>query len=319
MKNCLFCLLFIPLLSFGQLNNHSFNDSFLKTNSEIPVEGNKLDMKFNTSVVYNAIPDGYHITYTWTFIAKNTEELDAKTLKKKAELETPLLGIGCLPSDIVLELVSLDPIYDFNTADTLDPKGFKVTENIRLTVDSFAYLPFVAITFNKAGIYDCIHAEAFVKNAEPIYAKMNDQLVVLVNQKKKLCKELGANLEGTVVHVHKQETVHYPSDRYLKSILRNAQFYHHAGQQNSQLALMRTVDVEAYYEYNLKQVDYVFFPENTEPVIQFYTYLITDYHKESTEEEIRKKIAEEMEQKKKPVTKSVFTIDEQGNFKKLEL
>lgn len=308
-------------LSFGQLDNRAYND--LRNSSvngyEITINGDAQNMILSTEVIYNAIPDGYQITYTTSFIANSVEKTEELLGKKADSLVKAVAEIGLTRRDIVFDIVSLDPIFDFRQTDSLPPAGYKITENIVFNVTDFSRIPRLSEICLKYGIYDLINAQAYLNDSKPIYEKMNDKLVELVNQKKKLCKDLGADIDRAKVKIARYSDTYYPSERYLKSIIQNPHFYKHHVSQNSTLSLNRSVDVDNYFDYNLKQVDFVFNPNNTQPVIQFYYKLVTEYVAPSTEEEIRKKVAEELQSKEKAKTKAIYTLDENGNLKKVEL
>lgn len=307
--------------SFGQLDNRNYNDlrNASVNGSEITISGNVQNMIISTEVIYNAIPDGYQIAYTTSFIARSVEKTEELLSKKSDSLVKAVAEIGLTRKDVVFDVIALDPIFDFRQTDSLPPVGYKVTENIVFNVAEFSKIPRLAEICLKFGIYDLINAQAYLNDSKPIYEKMNDKLVELVNQKKKLCRELGANIDNAKVKITRQSDTYYPSERYLKSILQNPSFYKHHLSQNSTLSLNRNVDVDHYFDYNLKQVDFVFNPDNTQPVIQFYYRLVTEYATPDTEAEIRKKVEEELKSKEKAKTKAIYTIDEKGNLNKVEL
>ena len=322
MKNLLLTLILsFGTIVYGQLDNHKYNDFKNGSNigSETNISGNVHGMTISTEVIYNAVPDGYQITFTTSFIANSVSKTEELLSEKSDSLVKAMSEIGLTKKDIIFDIIALDPIFDFKQSDSLEPSAYKVTENIVFNVNDFSKIPRLAEICLKFGIYDLINAQAYLNDSKPISAQMNDKLVELVNQKKKLCKELGANIDGAKVHITRTIDTYYPSERYLRSFIQNANFYKHHLSQNSTLSLNRNVDVDNYFDYNLKQVDFVFNPNNTQPVIQFYYKLVTEYVTPDTEAEMRKKIEEEYKEKEKTKTKSVFTVDENGNFKKLEL
>ena len=306
---------------FGQLDNRTYND--LRNSSvsgyETNITGDAHGMTISTEVIYNAIPDGYQLTYTTSFIANSVEKTEELLSKKSDSLVKAVSEIGLTRKEVVFDVIALDPVFDFQRTDSIAPIGYKVTENIVFNVTDFSKIPRLAEICLKHGIYDLINAQAYLTDSKPIYAQMNDKLVELVNQKKKLCKDLGANIDNAKVKIARHSDTYYPSERYLKSIIQNPGFYKHHLSQNSTLSLNRAVDVDNYFDYNLKQVDFVFHPDNTQPVIQFYYKLVTEYVTPDTEAEIRKKIEEELKAKEKSKTKSIYTVDEEGNLNKVEL
>ena len=227
--------------------------------------------------------------------------------------------IGLQAGDVVFDIIALDPVFDFQQRDSIAPSGFKVTENIVFNIKDFSKIPRLAEICLHEGLYDLINAQAYLEDAKPIYEEMNTKMVELVNQKKKLCKGLGANIDNAKVIITQLSDTYYPSERYLKSILQNARFYQHHLSQNSSLAMNRTVEIDNYFDYNLKQADFVFNPNNTQPVIQFYSQVVTEYVTPDTEEEIRKKVEEELKAKNNSKPQVIYTIDGDGNLKKIDL
>lgn len=321
MKTILLFPLILSTQSFGQLDNRNYNDQRNSSVNgyELTISGDKHYMTISTEVIYNAIPDGYQIAYTTSFIANSVEATEALLSGKSDSLVKAVTEIGLTRKDVVFDVIALDPIFDFKYTDSVAPIGYKVTENIVFNVTDFSKIPQLAEICLKHGIYDLINAQAYLNDSKPIYEKMNDKLVELVNQKKKLCKDLGADIDHAKVKISRHSDTYYPSERYLKAMIQNPSFYKHHVSQNSTLSLNRSVDVDNYFDYNLKQVDYVFYPNNTQPVIQFYYKLVTEYVTPDTEAELRKKIEEELKEKEQPKTKAIYTIDEKGNLNKVEL
>ena len=87
MKHTVSLFIFIICISLdlkSQVINQSFNHSTEFSNNQkqsISVSGNQL--KINTRIIYNALPDGYHITYTQTEISETIENLEEITIKKR--------------------------------------------------------------------------------------------------------------------------------------------------------------------------------------------------------------------------------------------
>jgi hypothetical protein len=88
----------------------------------------------------------------------------------------------------------------------------------------------------------------------------------------------------------------------------------HNSEQNSSLNLQRKVDVDSYYDFNLKNADFVFNSDNNQPVVQFYTQLTCNFIKTDTEAELLEKIKKE--ESLKP-TKEFYMIDKEGKLIKI--
>lgn len=316
----LICLI-VQGISFSQIDNQNYNQTrnIALGGVEKNIHGDVHNMTIITEVIYNAVPDGYQITYTKSFIAKTVEDTEKLLSMKSDSIVNAVKEIGLQAGDVVFDIIALDPVFDFQQRDSIAPSGFKVTENIVFNIKDFSKIPRLAEICLHEGLYDLINAQAYLEDAKPIYEEMNTKMVELVNQKKKLCKGLGANIDNAKVIITQLSDTYYPSERYLKSILQNARFYQHHLSQNSSLAMNRTVEIDNYFDYNLKQADFVFNPNNTQPVIQFYSQVVTEYVTPDTEEEIRKKVEEELKAKNNSKPQVIYTIDGDGNLKKIDL
>lgn len=314
------CLMFSSN-SISQIDNQNYNTSrnLSLSGVEKNIHGDIHNMTIVTEVIYNAIPDGYQITYTKSFIAKTIEQTEELLSMKSDSIVNAVKEIGLMEEDVIFDVIALDPIFDFQQRDSIAPSGFKVTENIVFNVKDFSKIPRLAEICLHQELYDLINAQAYLEDAKPIYEEMNNKMVELVNQKKKLCKGLGANIDNAKVTITQLSDTYYPSERYLKSILQNARFYQHHLSQNSSISMNRSVEVDNYFDYNLKQADFVFNPNNTQPVIQFYSQVVTEYVTPDTEEEIRKKVEEELKAKNNSKPQVIYTIDGDGNLKKIDL
>jgi len=60
--------------------NKQYNQEHNKSifNNENEIVATATDISIITKVIYNAIPDGYHITYTTSFIGKSVKDVEAK-------------------------------------------------------------------------------------------------------------------------------------------------------------------------------------------------------------------------------------------------
>ena len=182
----LICLI-APGISFSQIDNQNYNETRNPSlgGVEKNIHGNVHNMTIVTEVIYNAIPDGYQVTYTKSFIAKTIEQTEELLSIKADSIVNAVKEIGLLENDVVFDVIALDPIFDFQQRDSIAPSGFKVTENIVFNVKDFSKIPRLAEICLHEGLYDLINAQAYLEDAKPIYEEMNNKMVELVNQKKK--------------------------------------------------------------------------------------------------------------------------------------
>ncbi len=268
-----------------------------------------------TKVIYNAIPDGYHLTYTTAFIGKTVEEVEAKMTKKIDSLTNKVSALQISKKDVVADVIALDPIFDFNLDDQT-PIGYKVVENITFNIKNISVVREVAKICLDFKIYDLINAQAYFLNSKSVYDSLANKTIQILNMKKKLCSDIGWTFSDGKPSFTKFKDVYYPSEHYLNSYIRNASLYKHHISQNSTINMERKVDVDSYYSLNLKNADFVFNPNSTGPVIQFYYQLNYGFTKKDTEAEMREKIKKEQEKKQE---KMFYIIDKNGNLKKVEM
>lgn len=310
----LVCILFMTNLN-AQVINKTFNATKpIAMTSNFEIDAQDLTTTIVVDVIYNAVPDGYLLTYTTTFIGKNIEDVELKANKRMDDLILAINPLKVLPSDVTVDIISLDPIFDFNKSDSISPSGYRITQNITINfkdINSIGKLTKICLEY---GIYDLTNAQAYVLNTDKIHDSLDLKAVEILNQKKKLCENVGVSLSGGKIHFNNFKDVYYPSEKYLKSYISNSTYFSHNASQNSSINLQRKVDVDNYYDYNLKNADFVFNSNNNEPVIQFYTQLQYVYKKVDTEDEIREKIRKEEE--KKP-SKEFYMINEKGELVKI--
>ncbi|MFI5148182.1 MAG: SIMPL domain-containing protein [Bacteroidia bacterium] len=318
---CLFTLILCSgIPGMAQLVNKAYNNqrngSMPGAEKEIVAEENTIAI--TTKVIYNAIPDGYHVTYTKSFIGKSVADVEQQMNRKADSLIRAARKLSISEKDIVVDIVSLDPIFNFNQNDsTLNiPLGYKISENITFNIKTIDAIRELSHTCLEYGIYDMIGAQAYLEDSKKIYDSLSAKAVQVLDMKKKLCTQIGWAFTGGKVTFTKTKDVYYPSERYLNAYITNAGLYKHHLSQNSTIRMERTVDVDNYYDMNLKDADFVFNASKTCPVIQFYYQLNYSYNKVDTEEEMRNKIKKEMETKKDPV---FYMIDKNGVLKKIEL
>lgn len=293
--------------------NQERNKNFFSNENEIVATHNTINIV--TKVIYNAIPDGYHITYTTSFIGKSVQDVEEKMNTKIDKLLEKVKSLKLSRKDIVVDVISLDPLFDFNQSDTM-PIGYKIAENITFNIKSISVIRELSKTCLDFGIYDLIDAQAYLDNSKVIYDSLSEKTVEILNMKKKLCTDIGWTFAGGKTAMTKFKDVFYPTERYLNSYIQNATLYKHHVSQNSTMNMDRKVDVDNYFNLNLKDADFVFNANTTSPVIQFYFQLNYTYTKTDTEAEMRDKIRKEEEKKQ---DKLFYIIDKTGNLKKVEM
>ena len=318
MKNLTFSLtMLIGVVANCQVINKHYNQDCNKNffNNENEIVATENSVSIVAKVIYNAIPDGYHVTYTTSFIGKNVDDVENKMNKKIDSLIKKVSNLKIANKDIMPDVIGLDPIFDFNKEESA-PIGYKITENITFNIKSISTIRELSKTCLEFGIYDLITAQAYLNDSKIIYDSLDAKTVQVINAKKKLCNDIGWTFAGGKTTLTKFKDVYYPNERYINSYISNSTLYKHTISQNSTVSMERKVDVDNYFNFNLKDADFVFNAKATNPVIQFYYQLNYVFIKKDTESEMREKIKKEEEKKQDKV---FYIIDKTGELKKIEM
>jgi uncharacterized protein YggE len=309
-------LLSATLFEFSaQTINKTYNNSVpILKNNQYEIKGDESHVTIQVDVIYNAIPDGYIITYTTTFIGTSIADVELKANQKMDEMVVALKAVEVTPKDLTIDVISIDPIFNFEASDQVHPEKYRITQNVSINIrdiNLIGKLTKICLSYN---LYDIISAQAYLLNTDAIQDSLDHKSIEILNQKKELCENVGLQLKNGKIEFSNYKDVFYPSEKYLKSYITNSTYYSHNSSQNSSLNLERRVEIDNYYDFNLKQADFVFNANNNQPVIQFYSQIIYGYQKKDTEEEMREKILKEAESKP---TKEFYMIDKDGNLVKI--
>lgn len=318
-------MLSLWLISVFNLNSQIINKQInqsknLKMNlGETEINANELNTSIITKVLYNAIPEGYYVTFTTTFIGKSINEVDSiMNLKIDSLISKVVLSkiLKMNKKDIVIDLIALDPVFNFNASKDSLPMGYKITQNITFNVKNISFIPHISKTCLDYHIYDLLEVQPYIGNTDLIYDSLAKKTIDILDEKKKLVTAVGISLKTGSISCTNYKDVFYPSERYLHSYIKNLSLYKHDLTQNSEINMERNVDVNHLYNLNLKDADFVYNANATGPVIQFYYQLNYNYVKKDTEAEMREKIRKE--EASKP-DKVYYILDKEGKLKKVDL
>ena len=308
----------ISLTLNSQLANQSFNHSTEFANNQkqsISVSGNKL--KINTRVIFNAVPDGYHITYTQTEISKTIEDLEKITINKKNSLIKDIKKLNIKVKDLVIDAIGLDPIFSINPDSNYHnkPSGYKSTHNFTFKIDELARVDQLTKICFDHNIYDLIDIVPFIKNTKNIEDSLSKKAVAILNSKKQLAQEIGFQLQDGKPFFEKNKNIIYPSERYIKSYISNSSLFKHHISENANINYNRKVEIDAYYNLDLRDADYVFNSHEVKPVIQFIYEINYGFNKRDREEEARNLENQKIESQKR---KTIFILDKNGKMREVK-
>lgn len=313
MKKAAILFSFIGLNVSAQVLNKHYNQLAIQSQGEDDVIATEKSINIITKVLYNAVPDGYHVTFTKSFIGKTVEDVELETNSLVDRLLKTLHPLNISSKDVVLDVIALDPIFNMNINEPAasTPSGYKVTENITFNIKSISTIAPLSKKCLDFGIYDLINTEAYLKDSKIIYDSLSAKAIELLDMKKKSSTNIGWSFSGGVATFRKNKDVLYPSERYLTSFSKNNRFYQHQVSQNTTIDMKRELDVDNYFNLNLKDADFIFHSDKTEPVIQFYYSLDYTYTLKEPESKTAGNKADS--------EKVFYILDKNGNLKKIEM
>ncbi|MCH2043053.1 MAG: hypothetical protein MK212_02845 [Saprospiraceae bacterium] len=294
----------------------------INTNQPTEISASPYTINIQTKVLYNAEPDGYLVTYTKSFISQTIQSVERKMNVETDSLIREVRSLNIQKGDILVDVTALDPIYSLNLrdAETVDPTGYKITENITFNVENMDQVRRLSKACLEYKFHDLLKIQAYIDNAQPILNDLDAKSVELLNAKKELSENVGWKFDGGTVSFNEKKLVFYPNDRYLLSLAQNRDaLYQHHLSQNSVVQYNRQLKHNSQYNYNHKNADFVFNANSNEPVVQFYAELNYSYTKKDPEEEARKAAAEEEEKNKSESSKVFYMLKDDGSIQKIDL
>lgn len=318
MKRILFPLAMLTVhVSIAQLPNKQYtqHNRAVHEGAEKDIIASENQVSIITKVLYNAVPDGYHVTFTKSFIGRSVEDVELQMNTVVEKLVKDVQSLNITKKDIAVDMVSLDPVFNINLQEPTEtnPLGYKITQNITFNVKSIASIGPLSKKCLDYGIFDLINTEAYIFDSKPIYDSLYNKAAEVLEMKKKSCTQIGWAFAGGFTTFDKIKEVLYPSERYLNAYASNSSLYQHHVSQNTSVAMQRSLEVDNYFNLNLKDADYVFHSDKSVPVIQFYYELNYAYTKKPSESKESKKADED-----KP-EKIFYILDKTGNLKKIEM
>lgn len=161
-------------------------------------------------------------------------------------------------------------------------------------------------------IYDLIDVVPYLNNTKFITDSLKSKSLEILADKKDFVEQMGFKIVDGQTSFSKSKDVLYPSERYLKSYIKNNSLYKHHISQNSTIGYNRKVEIDAYYNLDLRDFDFVFNSKEVKPVIQFIYEINYGFIKRDREAEAEAKALRQEENKKK---KEIYIMDKNGKIR----
>lgn len=262
----IFCKLFAQNQPF--YNNPNYYTTPLILNKQLPdneqnyeIYADQYKLTITNRVLYNATPDGYHVTYSKTFFSESEAAIEPKLNQATDELIKAVAPLNISQEDILVDIVAFDPMFNFKMRDTgaIKPDGYKITENITFSIKDIASLRRLTRICAENSTYDMVRVQPFINNSMIILDSIAEKSVEVLNLKKKYSEKVGWKMEGGHVSFKERNDVIYPSERYLMAVAQNQNpIYQYQISQNGGVAYNRVINSNNSFDYNHKQADFVF-------------------------------------------------------------
>ncbi len=306
----------------AQKSNFTSNPQPNIKNKSLSIEADGANniVEISTKVIYNALPDGYLATFNKTWVGNTVEQLEKIMYMEMDQWASEVKKDKITTENIVMDVVSLDPIYNFKLSDTLQTwSGYKMSQNVTFKIKDMKNLRLLLQSSLKYKNLNLVTVEAFVHNSSSIQDSLSKKAVEILNKKKQFCVQLGWSFSDGKPSFENLSQVLYPNDRYIKTHIYSDNIYKNHLEENSEMNYSRNIHADKYFNLNLKDADYVFNSDEKSPVIQFHFILNYSFTARDREREKEAKEAEEKEYERNKNKKSFYMMDEKGQLKKVNI
>ena len=322
MKNfILFIAIFVNVIGFAQKSNFSSNPlpNIKNKNLSIEADGSGNIVEISTKVIYNALPEGYVATFNKCWVANTIDQLEKIMYQEMDNWATEVKKANITSENIIMDVVSLEPIYNYNLWDTMRTwSGYKMSQNVIFKVKDMKNLRLLLQSSIKYKNLNLVNVEAFITNSDLIQDSLSKKAIEILNKKKKICTQLGWDFSDGKPSFENLSQVLYPNDRYIKTHIYNNIYKNHV-EENSEINYSRNINADKYFNLNLKDADFVFNSDEKSPVIQFHFILNYSFKSRDREKEKEEKEQEEKDFERSKNKKSIYLIDENGQLKKINI
>jgi uncharacterized protein YggE len=249
-------------------NQSFFEKAFFANPNEVLLEVNAM---------YNVKADSYLAIFNLIQAGNTARETDSLMNERIARFRRDLEKIGISGSDVVIDMLTMVPVYEiaterklFSRTYTEIPAGFEVQKNIHVHFSDDQKLDKIITAAAINEIYDLIKVDYYVKNTQKLYDSLRTEASKLVQKRIDQYKSLGVAMEGQWTLATDKIGVFFPLDRYTR-YQSSSSISMDAVKNKSALTQIRRPNTMYYNKIPYNGYDIIFNPEIIEPSVQ-YTY-----------------------------------------------
>lgn len=277
-------LFFAGSICFAQESgNRNYNAQRRKpvTNSgDLLVTSNGKDLyMIEASVAMNVKADAYVAVFGLSQEAPTAAESNTKVNNLIAAFTRELNALGVKSSDIYVDFITQNKVYDYTTAGSVTTEklsGFETKKNIAVRYNDREVLEKVIASAAKNSIFDLIKVDYVVNDARSVKARLYEEAVRIVKQKESAyANSFGVKMSPSNIANEKYDAF-YPSELYA-----GYQAYEsgntYGDYENRRVIQQRKTKTFYYEPLDPTDYDLVINQMGIEPMVQFTLYMRVQY------------------------------------------
>jgi len=230
------------------------------------------------NVLLNMKADAYIAVFGVIQEGMTSAESNAKTDAAISGFTKDLDGIGIKRSDIFIDFITQNKVYDYTAnGNTVTEKfsGFETKKNVAVRYRDRELLDKILSAAARSSIFDLIEVNYTVNDINAVHAKLYDEAVKVIRQKEtSYANSFGTKLSPTNLANEKYDAF-YPGELYS-----NYQAFEAGntyGDYNNRVVQARKTRTFFYEPLNSSDFDSVINQMGIEPMVQFTLYLRMQY------------------------------------------
>jgi len=229
------------------------------------------------NVLLNLKADAYQAVFALAQEGPTLQDGNEKLTAQARDFIAALEALGVQRSDIFVDFISQNRVYDFNVVDNVAREklsGFEVKKNVIVRYHDAALLDKMLAAAAKSAIFDLVKVDYVVSDMPAARARLREEASRVIEQKEASYKRLfGVKIRRASVCQEKYSAF-FPSDMY-----KSYTAYESGGADNYNLRVVRNRKTSTSYYSPLDPsgFDAVINPAGVEPVVQLTLYLKVRY------------------------------------------
>lgn len=277
-------LFFVSSICFAQESgNRNYNAQRRKpvTNSgDLLVTSNGKDLYMvEASVAMNVKADAYVAVFGLSQEAPTAAESNNKVNNLIAAFTRELNTLGIKGSDIYVDFITQNKVYDYATAGSVTTEklsGFETKKNIAVRYSDREILEKIIASATKNSIFDLVKVDYVVNDMKSVKARLYDEAVKIIKQKETAyANSFGVKMSPSNIANEKYDAF-YPGELYA-----GYQAYEsgntYGDYENRRVIQQRKTKTFYYEPLDASDYDLVINQMGIEPMVQFTLYMRVQY------------------------------------------